>query len=144
LQISKPDKLALAAKLTFRNISLVLLGTARTNFCSTILNSKLIFCSMILKSLQNVFFYPRTWVTLCRVHNIVLDDVHNVAYLYPTIIVLSSNSMFHLAIPSFKNFLSDFVHIWTFRISTKKASRLNVYLTYQSISIDINVFLFIY
>jgi hypothetical protein len=41
MQISKLCELALAAKVTFlfRNMSLVLPGTSRTNFCSTILQS---------------------------------------------------------------------------------------------------------
>jgi hypothetical protein len=66
--------------LSFRNMSLVLSRTWMTNFCSMILKSfqnlffKLILCLMILKSFQNLFVYPRTWVTLCRVHNMVLDD----------------------------------------------------------------------
>jgi hypothetical protein len=53
---------------------------------------------MILKSFRNMFFYLRTYVTLCRVHNMVLDDVHNVAHLPTMIIVSSSNSVFPLAI----------------------------------------------
>jgi hypothetical protein len=130
----------------FRNMSLVLPGTSRTNFCSTILKSfqnlffKLILCSMILKSFLNVFFYPRTWVTLCRVHNMVLDDVHNMAHLSTIIIILSSNSIFYLAIQSSKSFLSNLFHSRHSEFRLRKHSDLMIYLTYQSISIDINIF----
>jgi hypothetical protein len=44
---------------------------------------------------------PRTWVTLCRVHNMVLDDVHNMAHLinhyYCTKLQLNA-SLSHLVI----------------------------------------------
>jgi hypothetical protein len=95
---------------------------------------------MILKSFQKVFFYPRTRVTLCRIYNMVLDDVHNVAHLSTTIMVLSSNSMFPLAIQSYKSFLSDLFHSGLSEYRLRKYSNLMFYLTYQSISIDVNVF----
>jgi hypothetical protein len=72
----------------------------------------------------------------------VLDDVHNVVHLSTTIIVLSSNSMFHWAIQSSKSFLSDIVPFCTcseFRLR----KHLDLMLSYQSISIDINVFVYL-
>jgi hypothetical protein len=100
----------------------------------------LMLCSMILKSFQNMFFYPRTRVTLCRIHNMVLDDIHSVAHLSTTIIILSSNSMFPLAIQSYKSFLSDLFHSGLSQFWLRKHSELMFYLTYQSISIDVYVF----
>jgi hypothetical protein len=70
---------------------------------------------MILKSFQNVFFQLRTRVTLRRVHNMVLDDIYNVVHLSTTIIVLSPNSVFHLAIESSKSYLSDLFHSENFQ-----------------------------
>jgi hypothetical protein len=105
---------------------------------------KLILCSIILKSFQNVFFHQELGSHYYHVHNMVLDDVHNVAHLSATIIVLSSNSMFPLAIQSSKGFLSDFVPFCTcleFRL--RKHSDLMFYLTHQSISIDIDVFVYL-
>jgi hypothetical protein len=55
-----------------------------------------------------------------------------VAYLSTTIIVLSPNLMFPLAIQS-----SDLFHSG---LSERKHSDLTFYLTYQSISIDIEYF----
>jgi hypothetical protein len=127
-------------------MSLVLPRTSRTNYCSTIFKSfknlffRLILCSKILKSFQNVFFHPRTQVTLCRIHNTVLDDIHNVTHLSTTIIVLSSNSMFSLSVQSYKSFLSNLFHSGLSEFWLRKHSDLMFYLTYQSISIDINVF----
>jgi hypothetical protein len=146
----KTGKLPLATKLTFFwNMSLVLPGTWRTNLCSMILKSfrnfffKLILCSIILKLFPNRFFQPRTRVTLCRVHNMVLDDVHNVAHISATIIVLSSKSIFYLAIPSIKSFLSDLFHSGLTEFPLRKHSNLMFYLTYQSILIDMNVFVYL-
>jgi hypothetical protein len=72
----------------------------------------------------------------------VLDDVHNVAHLSTTIIVLSSNSMFHLAIQLFKSFLSDLFHSRLSEFRVRKHSDL-MYSTYQSILVDINVFVYL-
>jgi hypothetical protein len=102
---------------------------------------KLILCTMILKSFQNVFFHQELGSHYCHVHSTVLDDVHNVAHLPTTVIVLSSNSMFPLAIQSSKSFLSDFVPLCTcleFRL--RKHSNL---MFHQSILIDINVFVYL-
>jgi hypothetical protein len=46
----------------------------------------------------DLFFQLRTRVTLCCVHNMVLDDINNMAHLSTTIIVLSSISTVPLAI----------------------------------------------
>jgi hypothetical protein len=116
--------------LSFRNMSLVLPGTWSTNFCSTILGSfqnlffKLILCSIILKSFQNTFFQLRTQVTLCCVHNMVLDDVNNMAHLSTTTTVLSPNSIFHLAIHSSKSFLFDLFHYGLSEFWLRKHSNL--------------------
>jgi hypothetical protein len=69
----------------------------------------------------------------------VLDDVHNMAHLSTTIIALSSNSMFPLAIQSYKSFLSDLFHSRLSEFRLRKHSDLMFYLTHQSISIEINI-----
>jgi hypothetical protein len=81
---------------------------------------KLILCSMILKSFQNMFCHQELGSRYVMCIMWFLDDVHNMAHLSTTIIASSSNSMFPLAIQSYKSFLSDFVPFWTFQISTKK------------------------
>jgi hypothetical protein len=119
------------------------------NFCSTILKLfqnlffKLIHCSIILKSFQNVFFYPRTRVTLCRIHNTVQMmfitwHIYQplLSYWVPTQCFLS-----HLVIQEFPLWLVPFS---TFVILTKKTLWLNVLF---NISIYLNryqYFLFIY
>jgi hypothetical protein len=74
----------------------------------------------------------------------VLDDVMNVTRLWITIIVLSFNSMFYLAIQSFKSFLSDLFHSRLSEFRLRKHSNLilvniSIYLnTYQSVHLSIN------
>jgi hypothetical protein len=55
------------------------------------------------------------------------------AYLSTIIIVLSSNSIFYLAIESSKSFLSDLFHSGHLEFQLRKHSDLMFYLTYQSI-----------
>jgi hypothetical protein len=100
--------------------------------------------SPTLKSFKAVFFYPRTWVTLCRVHNMVLDDVHSVAHLSTTIIVLSSNSICYLSFLSFKSFLSDLFHSELSEFRLRKhfdlmLFNISIYLNrYQCFPLSIN------
>jgi hypothetical protein len=118
--------------LSFKNMSLVLPGTSRTNFCSMILKLfqnlffKLIFRSMILKSFQNVLFYPRTQVTLCHIHITVLDDVHNVPSFnhYYSIEFQLHVSLSHSIIQELLLWLCSIMYL--FRILTKKTFWLNV------------------
>jgi DNA phosphorothioation-dependent restriction protein DptG len=112
-------------------MSLVLPGTLRTNFSSMIqIIPELVLQTYPLFNDSQIILeralVTRTRVTLCRVNNMVLDDVHNMAHLSTTIIVLSSNSIFYLAIPSFKSFLSNLFHFGLPEFRLRKHSDLMI------------------
>jgi hypothetical protein len=147
LQISEPGKLAHAAKPTFyRNMSLVLPRTSRTNFCSK-----------ILKLFQNLFLQTLSFVQWFSNHSRTRSSIQELGSHYVVYIIRfrwrsqRGTSINHyycvefqlnvsLSYSVIKSFLSDLFHSGLSKFRLRKHSDLMFCLTYQSISIDLNVF----
>jgi hypothetical protein len=74
---------------------------------------------MILKPFRTCDIHLRTQVTLCHKHNMILDDINNVAHLLTTIMVLGLNSMSPLVIQSIPSSLTCSI-LDSLRILTNK------------------------